>query len=211
MSQTRQVGSNYLLLCGILAPLTYLGANVVAPMNDPKYDWMSQTVSELSAIDAPTRTLWMCFGIPYGLLLGAFGLGVLRTAGPSRLLRWAGIILIAGTFIGLFWPPMHLREVIADGGKTLTDVLHVVFTIAWAIASMVTMVLASLALGRRFAVFTAVCAVATIGFGIRSGFDAANMEKNLPTPMMGVYERIGIAAFMFWLLVFAIALLKRRS
>ena len=57
-----------LLVCGILSAVLYVVANVVVPMMDPRYSWMAQTVSELSAIGAPTRGLWVALMIPYGLL-----------------------------------------------------------------------------------------------------------------------------------------------
>jgi hypothetical protein len=37
------------------------------------------------------------------------------------------------------------------------------------------------------------------------------MEANLPTPWMGVWERIGIGVFMVWVVVLATALLRARD
>jgi len=45
------------------------------------YSSASQTVSELSAIGAPTRSLWVPLGAVYTLLVTAFGWGVLVSAG----------------------------------------------------------------------------------------------------------------------------------
>jgi hypothetical protein len=51
-----------LLACGILSSLLYAAMNVFVPMLWDGYTMASQTVSELSAIGAPTRTLWVRLG-----------------------------------------------------------------------------------------------------------------------------------------------------
>ena len=117
-----------LLSCGVISSLLYIIANVVTVVMYEGYRVASQTVSELSAIDAPTRSLWVSLMIVYSLLLIAFGWGILQFFGKNRPLRIVGLLLIADAVIGLFWPPMHQRAVLAAGGKTLTDTMHIVFT-----------------------------------------------------------------------------------
>ena len=51
-----------LLVCGILSSLLYIAMNVFVPMQWDGYSSASQTVSELSAIGAPTRSLWAALG-----------------------------------------------------------------------------------------------------------------------------------------------------
>ena len=46
-----------LLLCGILSSLVYIAADIFAARRYPGYRYTAQTVSELSAIGAPTRPL----------------------------------------------------------------------------------------------------------------------------------------------------------
>jgi hypothetical protein len=199
-------------MCGIFATLLYVAVNIIVPMQDPGYDWRSQAVSELSAVDAPTRQLWIWLCLPYSLLMIAFGYGVRLSAAGSKALRWAGSVVIGSALVGILWPPMHQREVLAVSGGALTDTLHIVFTMIWGVASLATMGLAAAALRcSAFRIFTVVSALATIGFGVLTGMDSPNMEKNLPTPMMGVWERIGMAAFMVWVIVFAIALFRQRN
>jgi hypothetical protein len=60
------------LACGILSSLLYVAMNIIAAMLYEGYSSTSQTVSELSAIGAPTRPLWLLLGIPYTLLATAF-------------------------------------------------------------------------------------------------------------------------------------------
>ena len=47
-----------LLVCGIISSLLYAGMLAVIPRLWESYSSAAQTVSELSAIDAPTRPLW---------------------------------------------------------------------------------------------------------------------------------------------------------
>ena len=76
-----------LLICGILSSLLYVLMNIFVPMGFEGYSIPSQTVSELSAIDAPTRTLWVWLAILYILLFAAFGWGVGKSAEGNRSLR----------------------------------------------------------------------------------------------------------------------------
>jgi hypothetical protein len=198
-----------LLTCGILASLYYAGMNVIVPMFDPSYSSATQTISELSAVGAPTRTLWVWLAQFYGLLLAAFGIGVWMAAGTSSLLRFVSVLFIAQVVIGMFWPPMHQREVLAAGGGSMTDTLHIAFTAAWGLTSITAIVLAAAAFGKRFRIYSAITLAVLIVFGVLTGLESPDMEANLPTPWIGVFERINIAAFMIWLIVFAVALIQR--
>jgi len=51
------------LTCGIVASLLYVAMNVFVPLQWRGYSFASQVISELSAIDAPTRSLWVPLGI----------------------------------------------------------------------------------------------------------------------------------------------------
>ena len=110
------------LICGILSSLLYVAMNVFVAMQWEGYSSASQTVSELSAIGAPTRSLWVLLGMAYTLLVSAFGWGVWASARRNRALRVVGGLMVAYGFIGLAWPfaPMHLR----GAELTLTDTMH---------------------------------------------------------------------------------------
>lgn len=72
------------LTCGILSSLLYVAMNVFIPMLYQGYNAASQTVSELSAFSAPTRTLWVLLGVVYTLLVIAFDRGVWLSAHNNR-------------------------------------------------------------------------------------------------------------------------------
>jgi hypothetical protein len=182
--------------------------NVFVPMHWEAYSSASQTVSELSAIDAPTRPVWVPLGIAYTLLLTAFGWGVWRSAEASRSLRFLGGLLIAHGLLGLWWPPMHQREVLAAGGGTLTDTLHIVWSIVTVLLMMLSIGFGATVFGKRFRNYSISTMLMLLVFGVLAGMDAPNLEANLPTPWLGVWERISIGVDMLWVAALSIALLR---
>jgi hypothetical protein len=197
----------WLLGCGIAASLVYIGMQVFVPMQWEGYSVASQTVSELSAIDAPTRGLWVFLGGIYTVLFTAFGWGVAESAEGNRRLRATGILLVLQGLLNLHWPPMHLR----GAGLTLTDTLHIVWTVAAVVLMTLTMAFAAGAFGRRFRNFTIATLAVLIVFGMLTGVDGPRVAANLPTPWIGVWERISMAAFFVWMTVLAVLLLRREA
>jgi hypothetical protein len=202
----RGVARKSLLLCGVLAPALYVAMLVVVPMGWAGYSSASQTVSELSAIGAPTRPLWVALGIGYAVLTTAFGLGVVASAGRSHALRAAGAVLIAQSLVNLLWPPMHLRGT----EPTLTDTVHIAFACGWLLLMLLAIGFGAAALGRRFRLYSGATVAVFVLFGALTVPDGARIAANLPTPWVGVWERINIGASLLWLVVFAAALLRRR-
>jgi hypothetical protein len=198
-----------LLICGIVSSVVYVAVNMYVPAQYPGYQIASQTVSELSAIGAPTRTLWVILLSFYTLLIVAFGWGVWISAAGNRWLKIAGFLLIVYAIIGLAWPPMHQREVLAAGGGTITDTMHIVFTIVSVLLMLLVIGFAAASLGKPFLIFSVLSIVVMLSFGLMTGLDAPKMEANLATPWIGVWERISIGAYMLWVAVFGLVLLKR--
>ena len=83
-----------LLVCGILSSTLYAAMMVVVAIAVARYSRFAK-ISELSAIGAPTRSLWMLLGAVYTVLVTAFGWGVWKSAGPDRALRIVGGLLVA--------------------------------------------------------------------------------------------------------------------
>ena len=200
-----------LLICGIVSMLWYVVINIIVSLCYPGYDSVSQTVSELSAIGAPTRPLWFVLCIFYSLLFMAFSLGVWLSANGSRKLQIVAVVMFFDAAIGVYWPPMHRREVIAAGGGTLTDTLHLV----WAFAHLVFMLLmisfGAAAFGKSFRVFSTLIVIAFIVFGVLTTRESTGIPANLPTPHAGIWERINIGAYMLWVIIFSTMLVKRNQ
>jgi hypothetical protein len=181
--------------------------NIFVPLFYPGYSLLTFTVSELSAIGAPTRQLWVILVIPYILAFGAFGIGILRLAGENRYLRQLGWIIIFYTIFNVYWPPMHMRGI----QPTLTDTLHIL----WASVTVVLMILmmgfGSVAFRRRFKVFTIWSIVLLLLFGVLTSLEAPSIPMNGPTPTIGIWERINIGIFLAWIIVVAVKMLKREK
>ncbi|MDE3182500.1 MAG: DUF998 domain-containing protein [Bacteroidota bacterium] len=198
-----------LLICGILASLLYIAMNVFMPMLYPGYHVASQTVSELSAVGAPTRTLWFELGILYTLLVAAFGLGILQSAGENLLLRTLGILMLISGIIGLAWSPMHQREVIAAGGETFTDTWHIIMNAITLLLLMLIIGFGAAGLKKGFRIYSIASMGIFITFGILTSLEAPGITTNMATPMIGVWERINIGTYMIWMIVLAVLLMKR--
>jgi Protein of unknown function (DUF998) len=202
-----------LLVCGIVSSLLYVGMNVFVPMQWKDYSSASQTVSELSAVGAPTRPLWLLPAAFYTLLVTAFGWGVWKSAGRIRALRIVGALIVAYGALGVLWPfaPMHLRPVLAAGGGTLSDTMHIALGGVTVILMLLAIAVGAAALGKRFRVYSIATLVIVMVFGALTFLEAPRVGANLPTPWIGLWERINIGVFLLWVAVLAIALLPVRD
>jgi hypothetical protein len=198
-----------LLFSGILSSLLYIAMNIIVPAYFPGYNAASQTVSELSAIDAPSRQLWLVLATIYSALVILFGLGIWISAGGSKKLMTTAVLMLVFGASGFFWPPMHQREVLAAGGGTLTDSMHIAFAAMTVFLMMFMIGFAGTALGKRFSIYSIGSIVLLIVFGVLTGLGSPGIAENLPTPLLGVWERINIGVFMLWLIVLAAVLLRR--
>jgi hypothetical protein len=196
-----------LLTCGILAGVLYIAMTLFVGLLWDGYSVADRTISELSAIGVPTRPLWMALITVYAALMMTFGWTVLKSA-PNRALRIVGALLFTQTVFGIFWPPIHQRDVLAAGGGTLTDTLHIVWTIVTSLFFTVALGFGAASLGKRFRVYSLVTMAIVLASGAWTGTYAPAMQANLPTPWVGVWERINTNVFMLWIVVLAMALLR---
>jgi hypothetical protein len=132
---------------------------------------------------------------------------VFQSANGNRALRVVGSLIIPYSIFNLYWPPMHLR----GNEMSLTDTLHIVWAMITVLFMIVMMGFGAAALGRRFRIYTILTLLIHLVFGFLTSLDAPKIAANLPTPLVGVWERINIAAFMLWIVVLAILLLQRKD
>jgi hypothetical protein len=198
-----------LFLTGLLASVYYIAINIFVGLQYEGYSFASYTVSELSAIGAPTRMLWVMLMIIYTLLMIAFGWALVKQGEKGQRLHTAGFLLIISAVIGLAWPPMHQRQVLAAGGGTVTDTLHIAFTIVAVIFMLLIIGFCAASLGKSFRLYSIITVLMLLAFGILTSLDAPRMEKDLSTPMIGVWERISMASYMVWIGVLSVILFKK--
>lgn len=202
-----------LLVCGVLASLLYVGTDILAAIRYEGYSYTAQTVSETFAIGAPTRPLIILRGLAFSVLVIAFGLSVLGSANGKRALRIVGRLLVVIGIVDLAGPftPMHQRAVLETGGGTLTDTLHIILASVDVLLILLIIGFGSTALGKRFHLYSIVTIFVVLVFGALAGFDGPRISANLPTPWVGLTERISIYGYMLWMAVLAIALLRLRD
>lgn len=199
------------LICGIVSSLWYVVLNIFVPMQWPAYHNASQTISELSAIGAPTRMLWVWLCVPYTLLVILFAWGVWKSAGKNRSLRIAGRLMIAYGLLGILWPfaPMHLRETLAAGGATISDTAHIGLGVVTEILYLFALIFAAKAFGKSFRIYSITSFALLLFFGVLTFKEAPGVALNNPTPFIGIWERINIGIFLLWMVVLTTLLLRR--
>jgi len=197
------------LVCGIASSVLF--ALMIWAIRYPGYNPFSQVPSELTAIGAPTRALWTRLGWIYTALETAFGFGLWKWAGRNRAVRVVGGLILAHASLGLLWPfaAMHQRQVLAAGGGTLSDTVHVVLGGVTVFLMFLAIGFGATAFGKLFRLYSIATIVVLLTFGALTFIEAPRLQANLPTPWIGLWERINISVFLLWVAVLAAALLRR--
>jgi Protein of unknown function (DUF998) len=206
----RGMARKALLASGIGASATYVAANLVGALRGGGYSSVNQSVSELTAIDAPSRPVAPPLFIASDVLSLAFGTGVVASAGQNRPLRVAGWLLVGVGALDVMSPftPMHTREVLAGGGETWTDRAHLIIVAGTGLSIMGAMGFGAAALGKRFRRYSIASLLTMLVAGSMTATQAGDVGANRPTPLNGVYERIGIGSYLLWMAVLAVVLLR---
>jgi hypothetical protein len=153
-------------------------------------------------------------GIPYAVLMIAFGVGVWIVAGRTRTGRVVGALLVVEAifgFVGGVLFPMATREVMAAGEETLRNRLHAPYGLGMPILFVLVTIFGSRLFGKRFRWYSYATIIVTLVTGFVVGMQSGQMQANEPTPWLGVVERITAYTPMIWIVVLAIALLRSES
>jgi hypothetical membrane protein len=196
-----------LLACGVISSLVYVATDILASSRWEGYDWTARMVSDLFALSAPTRSFIVVPMLVYNLLILAFGIGVwLR--GWNRPLRVAGALFIAYgvvSMLGLFVFPLNYE---AEGaGATM----HQVVTFLLILLMFLFIGFAAAGSGRAFRLYSLFTVAVILAGAILSGMQIPRIEAGLPTPGLGLFERLNIYSMLLWVAVFAVLLLRGRS
>jgi hypothetical protein len=199
-----------LLVCGILSSLLYAGTDILAAMRWEGYSYTSQTISELMAIGAPTRPLLVALLSVYNPLVIAFGIGVWGSAGRKSGLRVTGILMVAyGAvgFVGLLFAPMHLRG--AEGSAT--DTMHAIVTSVLVLLILLFIGFGAAARGKGFHLYSIATILILLVFGALAGLQGPRIAAQLPTPWLGVMERVNVYFSLLWVLMLAVVRLRAQG
>jgi len=202
-------GKLVLLYCGVASPLLYAAADLVAGLRWEGYSFRDQTISELGAIGAPSRPLFAGLLVLVYVLFTAYAVGVYQCAANRPKLRAAGALLIAFGVLALTVGQLAAMQP-RGTEQGFAGALHLIEGAAAMLLLLAAMGFAAAALGRRFALYTLVTVVVMLAFGGWSAMDIPLVEAGLPTPWVGVKERIYWYAYQLWFAVLAIRLVRAR-
>jgi hypothetical protein len=201
-----------LLGCGIASSVLYVATDVLGNLLYEGYSYTDNTWSELFAIGAPTRPLIAPYSIAATLLGAAFTVGLWTLATPKRTAaRITAAMLLGSSAVGIaaqVFFPMLTREASAAGEGTLRNALHPPVSAVSGIFILLAVSFGAVLLGRRFRWYSIGTIVTIVVFAVLAGQQGGRPEANLPTPWIGLEERISAYAFALWVAVLAIGLLR---
>jgi hypothetical protein len=192
------------VLCGLCSSILYLAIDIGGALRFPGYDYAAQAISEMSAIGAPTADLLAPFYRAWSLLFLAFILSLWRLGRSRPPLRRSAAFLVGvavvGTGFALF--PMNQRS----ATPTFSDTMHLLIAGATILLLAGAMLTAARAFGRGFRIYSSASAAVMLIFFVLTMRDVPNVAADLPTPNMGLNERVSMAAWLFWIAVLSLRL-----
>lgn len=179
-------------LLGVVSLLSYTAAVVFAPLAYPDYDWMAQAVSDLSAANAPSLSLWNQLSSLYNVceVLSIMVVCIGIQGRKTKLLR-AGIYVFAAmewiSAVGFRMFPL------SDSGYagTFQDKMHMLATalvVLLSIASLVIIIIAGIR--DKGCHSYGICAAVALGMML---IGALGM-KIVPSEYFGIVERFSVFA-----------------
>ncbi len=204
--QVQRMVRNVLLICGILSSLLYAGIDALGGTLWKGYSFISQPVSDLSAIGSPVRANVLPLFIVYDVLFIAFALGVWAFAGRKRAVRVLGGLLVGYGVVNFlaYFTPEHLGEAPTMLGNTM----HIAAAGVTVLLFLLQLGVGAIAFGKRFRIYSAgtLLTVLVLGAYIFAGVNAGQL-----VPWVGIEERILIYGYMLWVAVLAIVLLREEK
>ena len=194
-------------LCGMLAPLVYVGAVIIGGAKRPGYNHLSRFVSELLEAGAPNKSLLNPLFALYNLFTMAFGIGLFfkirsisQSKGKTSGVLGAVVLLAEGLFgfLTVFFPqdPRGARF-------TSTGVIHIVLAGLSSLTTILSMALLgfwfrTISRLRNYSIYSFISTIVVFISGGAAAYTGANLS-----PILGLTERITIGGFLQWFFVIA--------
>lgn len=198
------------LACGIIASLVRVGTDVLAGRLWIGYSFIAQSISELSAIGAPTRTLVLSLEFIYCMLMIAFSIGIWQLAYQKTLMRIVAILIAANAIITLIvslFIPMSLNST----GVAYASTIHVVLMAIGVFSFLIAMGLGGAAHRNWFRPFSfGIILAYFILAGVRF-LVPSQSTVTLPTPTVGIQERTMVLGYLLWVVAFALLYTRKKD
>lgn len=197
---------NYMGLFGIAAFLSYIAAMVFSPSAYPGYDWMSQAVSDLSAVNAPSRDRWGQLAALYNsfTLPCLFAACIYACDKLNKPLR-VGIYLF--TLMSCISKVGYGMFPLSDSGNAgkFQDIMHVYvvtpIVVMLSIASLVTIMVGGYRSKGKYRII-AICATVALGMMFAGPIGMGAFPKSY----FGIFERFSVLAATGFTMVIGIYL-----
>ncbi len=202
-SQTRNARLlRSLLICGIFSSMLYVATDILGGMLLGDYDSITQFISELSAIGAPSGPPVVLLYIVHDIPVTAFGLGAWALAGQKRALHFAGGFLVGYAivgFVGLFFPMSPGESAIA-----FSNVMHQITTGSTVLFILLSIGVGAIAFGKKFRFYSFATIMVYLVLGALPFLGAVQAEAGQPIPWIGLVERTMVYSYMLWVAMVAV-------
>lgn len=172
--------------CGLLAPIAFVGAWIVAGSRTPGYSAVRDHISDLARSDASSRVLMTSGFVAFGLLLPVFALTLARALQVPALLVSVGLAGVSTLFVAAFPVDSH-------GGP------HAAGALVGYLGTAASPLLAAAALPRP-------ARLASYAVGVVS---AAALTWSILGADQGLWQRTGLTVVDLWYAAMALRLLRR--
>lgn len=194
-----------LLLCGVLSPLLRVATDIVAGKRWADYDFASRSISDLSAVGAPTRSLVVPLEITSLVLSILFAIGVWFLAGDNTLQRVTAVMLLgSGLFslVGTFFPVD-----LAEGMTTAANKTNTVIIGTSVLFLVLAMILGAAAFRGWFRIFSIALFAVFLVEDVWATWGKPFSLGGERGPLVGVQERTMLWGYLLWMAVLAAKLL----
>ena len=198
---------NWIGLLGVVSLLSYSAAVVFSPLAYPNYNWMTQAVSDLSAVNAPSKMLWNQLSSLYVVcgMVSIMAVCLFIQQKLNKMLR-VGVYLFAImnwiSAIGYAMFPLSGSE----NAGTFQDIMHIyVVTVLVVIFSIISLIVIMIG-GYRDKQYRSLAICATIAFLFM--VIGAIGTGAVPKDYFGIPERFSVFAATGFNAVLGIYLFK---
>jgi hypothetical protein len=92
--------------------------------------------------------------------------------------------------------------------RTMSDTMHLLFAGATMLLLSGAILSGAAVFGRSFRLYSAATVFTMLVFFVFTLADAPNVAADHPTPFMGINERVSMAAWLLWIAIFSVKLLR---
>jgi hypothetical protein len=203
MNTSISILQKVLLTSGLLAPLLYFGTDRLVGRLIPSYSFSAQSMSDVSAIGSPQRSLAVLLSVVACVFMTAFGVSLWLVSDQVLLLRAVSVLIIGNAIFGLiailFFPTQYgVRPNFVSAGVLIMFASVLCFILA--------IVFGAIASKGWFRIFSLAIPATYILFAILRFATAKNFSTGEAVSLIGAQERTMSYTYLLWVFVFSIYL-----